>query len=124
MHAIGHALGTLGHVPHGVAVAAGLRAAMEWNLAGSDGSYAPVAAALGCLVADLPARVDELLDSCGFAAVVRRAGPLRIGADALAAAMIAEENRPMLDNNCRLADGDDREFLAETTLRRWAEWSS
>ncbi len=123
-HSIGHALGTLGHVPHGVAVAAGLRAALEWNIAGSDGAYAPVAAALGCSVADVPTRVDQLLDGCRFAAVVRRAGPLEIDAESLAAAMIADENRPMYDNNCRLASDDDRRLLAATTLRRWAEWST
>ena len=123
-HSIGHALGTLGHVPHGVAVAAGLRAALEWNIAGSDGAYAPVAAALGCSVADVPARVDQLLDECQFAAVVRRVGPLDVDAESLAAAMIADENRPMYDNNCRLASDDDRRLLAETTLRRWAEWST
>ena len=123
-HAIGHALGTLGHVPHGVAVAAGLRAALEWNIAGSDGAYAPVAAALGCSVADVPARVDQLLDECRFAAVVRRVGPLEVDADSLAAAMIADENRPMYGNNCRLASDDDRRLLAERTLRRWAEWSA
>ena len=123
-HSIGHALGTLGHVPHGVAVAAGLRAALEWNIAGSDGAYAPVAAALGCSVTEVPRRVDALLDGCRFAEVVQRAGPLEIDADSLAAAMIADENRPMYDNNCRLAGDDDRRLLAETTLRRWAEWSS
>ena len=34
--------------------------------------------------------------------------------------MIAEENRPMHDNNCRLADAADRRFLAEATLARWS----
>jgi alcohol dehydrogenase class IV len=123
-HSIGHALGTLGHVPHGVAVAAGLRGALEWNLAGSEGSYEPVATALGCVVADVPARVDALLDACRFAEVVRQLGTLQVGAGALAAAMFAEENRPMHDNNCRLAGAEDRLLLAETALRRWSEWSS
>ena len=39
-HAIGHALGTLAHVPHGVAVAIGLGAALDWNVDGGDGAYA------------------------------------------------------------------------------------
>ncbi len=123
-HSIGHALGTLGHVPHGVAVAAGLRAALEWNIAGCDGSYDAVAAALGCALADVPSRVDGLLDGCGFADVVRRVGPLTISVGELAATMIADENRPMHDNNCRLAGDDDRRHLAESTLRWWSEWSA
>ena len=39
-HSIGHALGTLAHVPHGVAVAIGLAAALEWNVDGAPGAYA------------------------------------------------------------------------------------
>ena len=34
-HAIGHALGSLHHVPHGVAVAVGLEAALAWNVEGA-----------------------------------------------------------------------------------------
>ena len=31
-HSIGHALGSLYHMPHGISVAVGLRAALEWNV--------------------------------------------------------------------------------------------
>ena len=123
-HAIGHSLGSLGHVPHGVAVAAGLRAALEWNIAGGDGAYEPVATALGCSLADVPSRVDALLDGCRFADVVRRVGPLAIDVDELAQMLVADENRPMHDNNCRLAGDDDRRHLAESTLSWWSEWSA
>ena len=37
-HSIGHALGSLYHVPHGVSVAVGLSAALEWNAAGRPGT--------------------------------------------------------------------------------------
>ncbi len=38
-HSIGHALGTLAHVPHGVAVAIGLAAALDWNVDGAPDAY-------------------------------------------------------------------------------------
>ena len=46
-HAIGHALGSLYHVPHGVAVAVGLEAALTWNIEGAPSTLGPVATALG-----------------------------------------------------------------------------
>jgi alcohol dehydrogenase class IV len=38
-HSIGHAVGTLYHVPHGVAVATGLLAALRWNVEGAPDAY-------------------------------------------------------------------------------------
>ena len=69
-------------------------------------------------------RVDALLDGCRFADVVRRVGPLAIDVDELAQMLVADENRPMHDNNCRLAGDDDRRHLAESTLSWWSEWSA
>ena len=123
-HAIGHALGTLGHVPHGVAVAAALGAVLAWNVDGGADVYEPVATALRCAVTDVPARFDELLASCRFAEAVRRVGPLDVDVEELALAMVAEENRPMYDNNCRRAGDGECRMLAATTLRRWTEWAA
>jgi alcohol dehydrogenase class IV len=120
-HAIGHALGTLAGVTHGVAVAVGLAAALPWNLAGARGAYEPVAAALGCPAGELPDAYARLLVAAGFPAAVRRVGALAVSAPALAAAMVADENVPMFDNNCRRADDAERAELAASTLRTWDE---
>ncbi len=59
-HSIGHALGSLYHVPHGISVAVGLSAALEWNAAGSPDAYVDAAAALSCdadEIADVFARL-------------------------------------------------------------------
>lgn len=120
-HAIGHALGTLAHVPHGVAVAVGLAAALAWNIEGARGAFAPVAAAAGRSAAELPDLYAELLDACRFPAVIGRVGPLAVAVDQLATTMATAENRPMVDNNCRPTDDRDRVVLAARTLAVWDE---
>ena len=108
-HAIGHALGTLGHVPHGVAVAVGLarRAGVEHRRRRrrlrAGGDSARLLARRRAV-----ARSTSCSTAAGSPTVVRRVGPLAIDVDELAPTMIADENRPMYDNNCRLAGDDDR----------------
>jgi alcohol dehydrogenase class IV len=120
-HSIGHALGTLAHVPHGAAVAAGLGAAIDWNIAGTPEAFEPVAAAAGVPVAAIGETLRDLFGDCAFASVVAGIGPLRVEADALAERMAAIENRPMYENNCRRPDDADRKQLAVTTLALWDE---
>ncbi|MDQ3470332.1 MAG: iron-containing alcohol dehydrogenase [Actinomycetota bacterium] len=120
-HSIGHALGTLAHVPHGVAVAVGLAASLRWSVAGERRAYAAIASAIGCGVAELPARYDELTGAAQLAHAVARVGVLDVPAETLAATMVAEENRPMWENSSRRADDADRLLLAEATLERWHE---
>ena len=96
-HAIGHALGQLYHVPHGVAVAIGLEAALAWNVEGAPAAFTGVAAALGTGVAEVADEYRRSVASSGFAGVVaglpesrpRRRRPS-------AEAMVAEENLPMV----------------------------
>lgn len=119
-HSVGHALASLAHVPHGLAVAAGLAAALVWNVAGASPAYVAVAAALGVAdVAYVSRRYEELLGAASFAEAVRRAGPIDVDVEALAAAMADDANQPMLQNNCRLADEVDRLTLAAATVRIW-----
>jgi alcohol dehydrogenase class IV len=118
-HSIGHALGTLGHVPHGVAVAIGLAAALDWNVEGEPAAYASVASALGRKVTELPHVLDALVDAVALSSAVRRLPELTLEADQIAASMIAEENLPMYRNNCRLADDAQRRQLALRTLAVW-----
>jgi alcohol dehydrogenase class IV len=120
-HSIGHALGTLARIPHGLAVAVGLAAALPWNVDGAPDVYAPVAATFGRPVAGLADAYAELVRAAGLPAAVRRAGALRVSSADLAAAMIAEENLPMYRNNCRVADTGERNELATATLRVWTE---
>jgi alcohol dehydrogenase class IV len=120
-HCIGHALGTLAGVPHGIAVAVGLSAALRWNVDGAPEAYASVAATVGRSVDGLADAYAELVDAAGLPFAVRRVGELPVSAPDLAAAMVAEENLPMYRNNCRIADARERKELATWTLRTWAE---
>ena len=123
-HSIGHALGTLAHVPHGVSVAIGLAAALDWNVDGAPGAYASAAVALGRPAAELPDLLRELLWSVGMPGATGRLPELDIDADLLDSAMVAEENLPMYRNNCRLADDTDRRQLAARALAVWSELRS
>jgi len=120
-HSIGHALGTLAHVPHGVTVAVGLAAALGWNVETSADAYAPVASVVGCATGDLANAYSALLHDVGLPSVVAGFGALSISADALADTMIAPANAPMFDNNCRRADDTERHWLAVRTLELWDE---
>ena len=59
-HSIGHALGSLYHVPHGVAVAVSLDAAIDWNVAGSPDAFDAAALAFNARPADVPAVLRDL----------------------------------------------------------------
>ncbi|MGH9271408.1 MAG: iron-containing alcohol dehydrogenase, partial [Ilumatobacteraceae bacterium] len=118
-HSIGHALGSLGHVPHGLAVAVGLAAALPWNVAGAPDSFAVAGATLGVGVDAVPDRYAELLAAASLGVAVRRVGPIDVDPDRLAAAMADDANQPMLRNNCREADELDRHALAAATTQIW-----
>jgi alcohol dehydrogenase class IV len=118
-HSIGHALGTLAHVPHGVAVAIGLAAALEWNVAGAPDAYASAAAALDRPVGELPDLLAELFAAVTLSAGVGRLPALELEPDQIATWMVAEENLPMYCNNCRVADDAERRQLAVNTLTVW-----
>lgn len=122
-HSIGHALGTLAHVPHGVSVAIGLGAAIDWNIDGACGAFASVADAVGVPVSALDDGYRSLLEASRFGAAVTRVGPLGVDPGDLAETMVAVENRPMFDNNCRRAADSERLSLARAALRLWDELS-
>ena len=120
-HSIGHALGTLAHVPHGVSVAVGLGAAIDWNIDGAPESFASVAGVVGVPVTALGDVYRTLLEASGFSLALVGVGPLSVDPADLAETMVAVENRPMYDNNCRLADDGERLALARSTLHVWDE---
>lgn len=122
-HAIGHALGSLYHVPHGIAVAVGLRAALEWNVTGEPDSYEEAATALECSVDLVPTTYRSLCVEVGLAAAGRGL-VISPSCDDIAATMIAVENQPMLDNNARAVSDDDRIMLARRTVDVWHRLAS
>ena len=98
-HCIGHALGTLYHLPHGVAVT--------------------VALAFGVSVPELPAAFSALLDATGLNEAVRRAPAAALDPREIACTMLALENMPMLNNNARVASEAEALVLAERTVQLW-----
>jgi alcohol dehydrogenase len=117
-HSIGHALGSLYHVPHGISVAVGLRAALEWNIAGEPDAYAAAATALGC---DADAIAGVFAQLCLDAGLAGASSSRDVGmsVDEIEVTMNAVENQPMLHNNARVVDDDDRRMLAELTVDVW-----
>ena len=118
-HAIGHALGSLYHVPHGVAVAVGLEAALAWNVEGAPDAFGSVAAALGVAVDDLAGSYRALWARSGLPAAVAVVPDVRVDADAIAATMVADENLPMVRNTCRPPSGDEVREVAGRTVAVW-----
>jgi alcohol dehydrogenase len=117
-HSIGHSLGSLYHVPHGISVAVGLRAALEWNTTGEPDSYHDSAAALGCDVDRIADVFARLCVEAGLGAATS-SRDVGISADEIATTMNAVENQPMLHNNSRGVSDDDRRMLAERTVEVW-----
>ena len=117
-HNIGHALGTLYHLPHGVAVALAVEATLAWSVAGNETLFAPAAVALDPAAApgELPALFSRLADDAGFNAALAPFADLRMDARALADTMQAEENAPMANNAARRPESEDWLALAEATV--------
>lgn len=123
-HALGHALGAIGHVPHGRAVGLSLRVALAGNAAAAPAVHARIARAMGLdgpddatLAAVLPAAFDRLLRQVGLQVDLAPDGLGPADAPRLAAAAGAVENRPMLDANCRALSPSEIAALAEAMLR-------
>lgn len=121
-HNIGHALGTVYHLPHGLAVALALRATLAWSVAADPERYTPAARAFDPSLcgADLPAAYGRWLDSLGFPAVVAASGVTALDAKALVPVMNATENLPMARNNARPVTAADMAELARLTVAAWA----
>ena len=115
-HAVGHALGSLVAIPHGLAVMVGLRAALEWTLEADDDRYLPLADALSSQ--DLPETFDELLAAVGFQEELTKWKPP--SEPELIAELASEEHQPMCRNNARPIAAQDHVLLARRTLGWWA----
>ena len=118
-HCIGHALGTLYHIPHGVAVTLAIEAALGWNTVGNSDVFADVADVLDVRTAELPFMLRGLLDETRFADAVRVLPDAALSAEAIAETMAAEENQPMLRNNVRVPNVAEQLELARGTVAVW-----
>lgn len=116
-HSIGHALGSQYHVPHGISVAVGLRAALEWNVEGQPEAYGDAATALSTDVAQIPTVFKRLCDDVGLRGAL--GADVLMSVDEIASTMYAVENQPMLNNNARAVSDDERRMLAERTVQVW-----
>lgn len=124
-HALGHALGAVGHVHHGRAVGLSLRVALAWNAESSPARHGAVAAALGVptdgrresdVIGDLGGAFDRFVRSTGLAISLAQDGLGKADVDRLAATMMAPENKPMRDSNCRAITEADARMLSEAVL--------
>jgi alcohol dehydrogenase len=120
-HCVGHALAGFSKIPHGLAVALGLRATLQWSMQGDPARYAAVAAAMtpGGRLEDLVDRVDELYDAVGFQDVLRRYRTKSLDAAALATAMDSAENRGMAAANARAPQADELIDVASMVTAIW-----
>jgi alcohol dehydrogenase class IV len=124
-HALGHALGALGHVHHGRAVGLSLRAALAWNAEAEPARHASVATALGVasegrkqkdILADLSPRFDAFVRSTGLAVSLSKDGLSAKDSERLASLMMAPENKAMRDSNCRTITAADALTLSQAVL--------
>jgi alcohol dehydrogenase class IV len=124
-HAMGHALGAIGHVHHGRAVGLCLRAAIGWNAEAAPARHAAVAAAMGvpaegrseaAVAADLAPRFDRFVRSVGLTVSLAGDGLGASDAQRLAAATMAPENKAMRDSNIREITPADAERIAGIVL--------
>ena len=118
VHALSYPLGTIFHLPHGLANAVLLPAVMEFNIPAAPGRYADVAVAMGVRrkkAGDLETslagltKVRQLIRRCGLAKPLRKLGVTedRIGQLAQAAMKVTR----LLKNNPRPLTQADAEAI-------------
>ena len=121
-HAFGHALGTLGGVHHGRAVALSLAALLADNAVAAPAAHAEVARAMGLegddgrLAADLAPYFASLLDRVGLQRDLADHGLGVEVAGQLAEVAGLPANSPMLEANCRHYDAAERLAIARAIL--------
>ena len=117
-HNIGHALGSLAPVPHGLAVTLAMAATAAWVVQGNRPAFARVAEAMG--LGDDPDSVPDafrrLATEIGIDLDTATHAP-NLTAETLAAHMAAPENRAMRNSTKRRVEDDDLLPLADMTLR-------
>ncbi|HEY1383715.1 MAG TPA: iron-containing alcohol dehydrogenase [Dongiaceae bacterium] len=124
-HAIGHALGAVGHVHHGRAVGLSLRAAIGWNAEAGTERHAEVAQAMGVpsegraakdVAKDLAPTFDAFLREVRLKISLSGEGLSVTNVDQLATTTMAPENKAMRDSNIREITLDDARHFANVIL--------
>lgn len=116
-HNIGHALGSLAPIPHGLAVTLAMAATAEWVVEGNRPAFARVAEAMGAGAdADaFPEAFRRLAMEAGIDLDASAAAP-DLAATDLAVRMAAPENASMRNATVRTVEDEDLLSLAEMTL--------
>ncbi|MBY6037172.1 iron-containing alcohol dehydrogenase [Fictibacillus nanhaiensis] len=124
-HCMGHALGTVGYIHHGRAVAIALHAAYAWNAEEAVRIHAKIAKAMGVDAGNLTEKELALAGANEYSRLVKVSGlKLSLYDDGLTKenltpfvhTMQSEENAPMLNNNCRSASVEDLQRFARNIL--------
>jgi alcohol dehydrogenase class IV len=124
-HAIGHALGAIGHVHHGRAVGLSLRAALAWNAEAGIERHAQVAQAMGVpsekravkdIAKDLAPAFDKFLRDVHLKISLADDGLSAADAERLAITTMASENKSMRDSNIREIGLEDARHFAKVIL--------
>lgn len=117
-HGLGHALGSLTSVPHGLAVALCLEVAAPFNLESGDKRCEAVAQVLGG--PDLDAELARFMTEVGLdRALVPFATGQPLDPGVLTTEALGDLNAPMRHNNVRPAGPDDVASLSELVADRW-----
>lgn len=117
-HGLGHALGSLVSLPHGLAVAVSLWAAAEFNAGSPDDRCGRVASALGHQTYEIA--IANLVEGAGLVDLLRpvaRRHPL--DREALASETLSDFNAPMCANNVRPVTAGEVVELAGSLADRW-----
>jgi alcohol dehydrogenase class IV len=123
-HNIGHSLGSLYNIPHGIAVTVGLMASLPWSLSTQMSAYQDVAVALNCKPDELPKVLNKLLIEVNFSQCLKRYQSIIIDVVQLSICMQSTENIPMANNNSRLPQSNDWSVLAQETKNTFKALSS
>ena len=122
-HALGHALGAIGHVHHGRSVGLCLRVALPSNVEAAPGPHAEVARAFGVagdsdtdLAAALPSAFDAFLREVGLRIDVADSGLKPEDAERLTAEAMKPENEPMRKATLRPIEQPEMLSLARVLL--------
>ena len=112
-HAIGHALGSLATVPHGLSVMLGTLVSVDWNTEGAPARFADLAP-------DVPGEVRRLAERVGFERLLAPvASGQTIDPATLAAELVREEHRPMRINSAVPATESEVPWLAAAVAQEW-----
>lgn len=125
-HCIGHALGTLGRIHHGRAVAIAMYHTYEWNIQDNEEIFAEIALAMGA-IEDYQASTMEkatagllmfcrLVEESGLSVTLRTDELIISDLGRLVETMASVENAPMRNNNCRYAEDEDLITFANQIL--------